>query len=133
MEMLEPESEFAADVEFVDGGAADLELLPYLAQRRSILVLDAVTQGAPPGTVHVLEGAALEAFRARRNATIADGDALELLMSAQMRGEAAKRVVVLGIEPGSVATGIGLSEAVEESLDFAASRARAVLQSMLRD
>ena len=53
LEMLQAES---ADprVEFVDGGTQGISLTGYLANRRGVLVLDAIGLGAAPRTVHVL-------------------------------------------------------------------------------
>src|SRR5450756_627755 len=50
-------------VEFVDGGTQGLALLHYLANRRAVLVLDAVGLGAEPGSVHVLRGPAIDGLR----------------------------------------------------------------------
>ena len=45
------------EVEFVDGGTQGLALLHYFADRRAVLLLDAVGLGAEPqGSVHALRG-----------------------------------------------------------------------------
>ena len=44
----------------------------------------------------------------------------------------AEEIVVVGVEPAHIATGIGLSPQVEAALPAAIGRARAVLESMLR-
>src|ERR1035437_6800547 len=69
-------------VEFVDGGrhgggralhpppprgTQGLALLHYLANRRAVLVLDAVGLGAEPGSVHVLRGPAIDGLRVARS------------------------------------------------------------------
>jgi hydrogenase maturation protease len=119
-------------VEFVDGGTQGLALLPYLSNRRAVLVLDAVGLGAEPGSVHVLRGPAIDALRVGRSTTAHEGNALELLATARLLGDDAAETVVVGVEPAHIATGIGLSPRVEAGLPAAIERARAVLQSMLR-
>ena len=119
-------------VEFVDGGTQGLALLHYLAKRRAILVLDAVGLGAEPGSVHVLRGPAIDGLRMRRSTTAHEGNALELLATARLLGDVAEEIVVVGVEPARIATGIGLSPQVEAALPAAMGRARAVLESMLR-
>jgi hydrogenase maturation protease len=122
----------SAQVEFVDGGTQGLALLHYLANRRAILVLDAVGLGAEPGSVHVLRGPAIDGLRMRRSTTAHEGNALELLATARLLGDVAEEIVVVGVEPARIATGIGLSPQVEAALPAAMGRARAVLESMLR-
>ena len=104
----------------------------YLAKRRAILVLDTVGLGAEPGSVHVLRGPAIDGLRMRRSTTAHEGNALELLATARLLGDVAEEIVVVGVEPARIATGIGLSPQVEAALPAAMGRARAVLESMLR-
>jgi hydrogenase maturation protease len=129
---LSAERGASEQVEFVDGGTQGLALLHYLAKRRAILVLDAVGLGAEPGSVHVLRGPAIDGLRAQRATTAHEGNALELLATARLVGDVAGEIVVVGVEPARVATGIGLSPEVEAALPAAMGRARAVLEAMLR-
>ena len=118
------------NVEFVDGGTQGLALLGYLSDRRGILILDAVGLGAAPGAVHVLDGADLDGLRARRSTTAHEGNALELLSTARLMGEKMGRLIVVGVEPARVATGIGLSEAVEAALPAALQQARCAIREL---
>lgn len=122
----------SGEVEFVDGGTQGLALLHYLADRRAVLLLDAVGLGAEPGSVHVLRGPAIEGLRAQRATTAHEGNALELLATARLLGDVAGETIVVGVEPAIVATGIGLSPQVAAGLPAAIERARSVLDSMLR-
>jgi len=119
-------------VEFVDGGTQGLALLHYLANRRAVLVLDAVGLGAEPGSVHVLRGPAIDGLRVARSTTAHEGNALDLLATARLLGDDAGEIVVVGVEPAHIGTGIGLSPQVTAGLPAAMERARAVLESMLR-
>ena len=118
----------SAEADFVDGGTQGLALLPYLADRRAIVILDAVALGAPPGTVHVLEGNSLDSIRAR---TAHESNASELLAAARLLGDLPPTVVIVGIEPARVATGVGLSAEVEAAIPEAAARAREVLPDVV--
>jgi hydrogenase maturation protease len=129
---LKEERGASPQVEFVDGGTQGLALLDYLSHRRAVLVLDAVGLGAEPGSVHVLRGPAIDGLRVQRGTTAHEGNALELLAVARLLGDEAAEIVVIGVEPAIVATGIGLSPEVTASLPEAMERARAVLDSMLR-
>ena len=124
LEELRRDPRHGEEIEFVDGGSQGLALLGYFDGRARVLVLDAVQLGAPPGTVHVLGASDLRAAHA---ATAHESGALELLELARLLGEVPENVVVLGIEPEVMRTGIGLSEAVEAALPEALSLARMAL------
>jgi len=117
-------------IEFLDGGTQGLALLGYLAGRRSVLVLDAVGLGAPPGSVHVLRAEAVHRLGARHAATAHEGNARELLAALWLLENPAPDVTVVGVEPARMRTGIGLSAEVEAAIPDAAGRAAAILQEM---
>jgi len=127
LEAIRQESDFGDGVEFVDGGTQGLALLGYLADRDSILVLDAIALGAAPGTVHVLRYRNADQFQAPRASTAHEGNALELFNTARLLGENWSELVVIGIEPKQVATGTELSTEVGNSLQDAASKAKGLL------
>lgn len=129
LEELSSESEWSG-VEFVDGGTQGIALLPLLDERRAVLLLDAVGLGAAAGTVHVLTGEDVMLSRARRAGTAHEGNAGELLMMSRLLGQLPKWVAVVGVEPGEVRTGIGLTQEVEGALPSARERARTVLREM---
>ena len=127
LEDLRREAGDPGDVEFVDGGTQGLALLGRLANRPAVLILDAVALGAPPGTVHVLDQEAIDGLHARGGFTAHEGNGLEILALAKLLGEAPGKVVILGVEPEQVKTGIGLSHAVESALPLALVEARRIL------
>ena len=134
LNMLEQLSsrEFGDEVEFVDGGTQGLALLGQLAGREILVILDAVAIGEKPGTIHVLRGADLDRLRARRSSTSHESNALELLAYAKLLGYEPREVVVIGIEPESIRTGINLSRSVQAALPAALACASAVIQSARR-
>jgi hydrogenase maturation protease len=120
-------------VEFVDGGTQGLALVGLFEGRSAVLMLDAVQQGAAPGTVHHLE----DALRRVPNSGASSGggahqmNAGDLLLTASLLGEVPERVMVVGIEPEVVRTGIGLSPAVLASVPQAVNVAHHVLLQLL--
>ena len=117
-----------ADVEFLDGGTQGLALLGRIAGRRALIVLDAVALGADPGAVHILNDWKQPGSR---GATSHESNVAELLQTALLLGDCPERVVVIGIEPARVATGIGLSDAVARSIPSAVAAARTAIQKLL--
>lgn len=114
-------------VEAVDGGTQGMALLGYLERRRAVVLLDAVALGAPPGTVHVLEGDTLLAACTPGGQSAHEMGAGELLRAAAMIGSLPERIALVGVEPANVATGVGLSATVEAALAEARRQAVAVI------
>lgn len=102
-------------VELVDGGTSGLSLVPQVRAADRVLVLDAIRAGKPPGTVLRLDGAELrrEAF----GKTSPHQLGLDDILSASRFGGGPEEVVVLGVEPESLALGVGLSPSVSGALD----------------
>jgi hydrogenase maturation protease len=130
LRLLETLAAEGSAAEFLDGGTQGLALLSHLANRRALIILDAVALGAPPGTVHVLKGDSISAHHA---VTAHGSNALELLAAARLLGDLPPSVTIIGIEPACIATGIGLSPAVEAALPEALARARTVLESAIHE
>ncbi len=118
------------DVEFLDGGTQGLALLGFLEQRSAVLFLDAVGAGAAPGTVHAIADPTLR--RPSRAGSAHEGNVRELLSVAALLGQLPERVVIVGIEPAVVRTGIGLSPEADGAVDAALAEARQRLEAMRR-
>jgi len=103
-------------VELVDGGTQGMALLGFLTGRRAVVLLDAVAVGAAPGAVHRLHDQAVFAAAPRAGMTTHEASAVELLRAAALVGELPDEVVVVGVEPANLETGVGLSEVVEASV-----------------
>jgi len=108
-------------VEFLDGGTQGLALLDRIADRRALLVLDAVALGAEPGTVHVLNRWNRSDVRA---STAHESNVAELLQTSTLLGECPHHVTIVGIEPERIATGIGISAPVASAMGCALAAAR---------
>lgn len=124
------ESEWGAQVEFLDGGTQGLALLGAFEGRRAVVFLDAIRLGDKPGAVHVFDGK--ELLRMGGRATTAhEGSAPQILAALELLGETPSEVALVGLEPETIETRIGLSPAVEASLGMAASFAQMTVNSAL--
>jgi hydrogenase maturation protease len=106
---------FDDDVAFLDGGTAGVELLRHLDGHDRILIVDAVTAGHPPGTVCRVEGEDVpRMFHVRISPhQIGLSDVLATaLISDTLPGE----MVLFGVEPQTMTTGLALTPTVEASL-----------------
>jgi len=120
-------------VEFMDGGTQGLALLGRIADRKALVILDAVSTGHQPGSVCVLEGQEVLRFATARSTTAHEGNAGELLATAAFLGELPEKCYIIGVEPKSLKTGVGLSRDVHRSVREALDSAREILDSLLAE
>lgn len=104
-----------ADAEVLDGGTLGLALLPLLESARDVILVDAVAEDAPPGTLVELEDSEVPPAVWERLSPHQVGVA-DLLEGARWRGRSPERILLLGLVPRSLATGLGLTESVQAAL-----------------
>ncbi|MHC5024562.1 MAG: hydrogenase maturation protease [Planctomycetota bacterium] len=129
LERLRPVAEPDPRVELLDGGTQGIALLPRLAGRHSVLILDAVALGADPGTIHVIADA--RSARPDRGRTAHESNAGDLIAAAELIGDCPERLAVVGIEPKSIRTSVGLSEVVGRAVPDAVQEARRCLANLI--
>nr|WP_145911338.1 hydrogenase maturation protease [Kitasatospora viridis] len=112
------------DVTTVDTGVRGVHLAyQILDGYDTVVLLDAMQRGAPPGTVHVIDASqeraagpvAVDGHRMTPDAVLALLDTL----SAGTGGRRPARILVVGCEPADVEEGIGLSAPVSAAIDEA--------------
>jgi hydrogenase maturation protease len=104
------------EVEVIDGGTMGLDLLGYFQDRSHVLLIDAVKSGRPAGTVSRLELTDPSAhFRTRISPhQIGLSDVLAI---AAVTDGLPPHMVLFGIEPARLDTGLELSPEAAASLD----------------
>lgn len=121
------------EVECIDGGTQGMALLGYLAGRKALVILDAFAGGTEPGSISVLEGAELLGAGYTRSTTAHEGNAGELLATAQLLDELPERVFLIGIEPERMRTELGLSGSVSSALRPALLATCSVIERVLSE
>jgi hydrogenase maturation protease len=108
-------------VELVEGGTLGLALLPYLEDAAAAILVDAVRADSAPGSFVRLEGTevgpAVEQRLSPHQVGVAD-----LLEGARWVDRYPNRVVLLGLVPGTLELGVGLSPPVQASLPMLMER-----------
>jgi hydrogenase maturation protease len=117
-------SEWGERVEFIDGGTQGLALLGTFEGRKAVVFLDAVRFGDKPGAVHILTGEEVARMGRRAATTAHEGSAPQILAALQLLGETPSEIILIGLEPEKLQTGIGLTPSVQAGLGVAASIAR---------
>lgn len=100
----------------VDGGTAGMGLIDVIAGCRHLIVVDAVANRQPPGTLIRLTDTELRAFLRQRLSPhqLALPDVLGFL---ELMDAAPRTVTILGAEPKSLAQGLDLSPELAEAPD----------------
>ncbi|MGQ0607280.1 MAG: hydrogenase maturation protease [Chloroflexota bacterium] len=127
-----------AEVRVVEAGIAGIGLVHDLMDRYdTVIVLDTVDRGAPPGSVSVLEIMVpeLDAFSdAERRRLLADMHYTvpsRVMILAKALGVLPRRAVLIGCQPESMELGIGLSAPVQAAVELAVERVRELVAHAL--
>lgn len=113
--------EFPEGIEVVDVGTPGLDLVPYLADADTVLIVDTVKADGPPGRIRVYEREELFARPAQPRLSPHDPGLFETLSTLRLAGSAPRDLAIVGIVPSIVDTQIGLSPPVRAAVPRAAA------------
>jgi len=116
LEELRRRFDLDADVELLDGGTAGIELLRFLDGKDRVLIVDAVAAGHPPGSVFRVEGEDVPRMFHVRISPHQIG-LTDVLATALISDALPAEMVLFGVEPAAMTSGLALSPVVEASLD----------------
>ncbi len=109
-----------------------LGLLDLLHGMNAAILVDAVMSSAAPGTIHRLEQQDLDAFAAGSGSAHGWGVAETLKLGRSVDPALAQtRIILVGIEAGSVEMGEGLSPQVQSALPQAVEMIEREIQGLL--
>jgi hydrogenase maturation protease len=104
------------EVQAIDGGTKGLDLLPYLEGVTHLLIIDAVQDSLPPGTLVRLEGGAIPSALLLK-ASMHQVGLHELLAVSALRGTLPPHIVVWGMQPASLEWGDELTPPVAAQVE----------------
>ena len=117
IEKLFEDYEFPDNVAVVEGGELGIHLLGTLSKADHLIVVDAVKNKQPPGTLYRLEKDELPERILMKN-SLHQTDFLETLTLCQMIDKSPETIVVLGAEPEDIEThSVDLTPVVAARLD----------------
>jgi len=116
LEALSRSPAFDPEPLFVDGGTWGMNLLPIIESAERLLLVDAIRAGGAPGELVVIEREGLPRGLGIKLSPH-QIDLQEVLALAELRGRLPGEAVAMGLEPGRVELGCGLSPAVARGLD----------------
>lgn len=116
VEKLQQTYRFPSNVELLDGGTIGLDLINYLDDVSHLLVIDAVEAAKPPGTIIRLVNNEIPAFLAHKISPHQIGIS-DILSVARLRDMVPDEMVLIGIQPQSLDTGLELSPTIQARVD----------------
>lgn len=102
-----------ADVELVDGGTAGADLIDILADRKTVIIVDAVRSDHPPGTILKFTGDDL-IFSQENPLSLHDLDIPQTLKMTQLLHCAPEQVVCFGVVPEQISPDMKLSKTIAD-------------------
>ena len=115
-------------VEVLDGGTAGMELLEAMANRRHLIIVDAiVSRNYSPGTIMTLRDDEVPVLFTNKISPHQLGLA-DVLSALRFTGEFPRKLTLIGVIPASLEPRIGLTPVVAASLEPALARVIAELR-----
>lgn len=128
--VLDAEYEMPPQVEVVDAGTPGMDLASLLADADAAVVVDSVKGDEPPGTVKLYDRAALVARPLQPRTNPHAPGLVETLLSLDFLGLGPARVLLVGVVPGPVEVGVGLSPALSAAVPALVAAVTAELEGM---
>lgn len=128
---LEAGYDLPEDVVLRDLGTPGLDLPSHLVGHDAIVFLDAAAGSDPPGTVRVFDrDAILAAPSAAPHITGHEADVRASLEIAALAGDGPRHVWLVGVAPGDLGDGAGLTPEVAAAIEPACRRVLEILESL---
>lgn len=98
-----------------DGGTAGLELLGFLEGKQRLIILDAVDDGRAPGEVVIWRDSQVPRYTEQKM-SLHQMSFAEVLCWADFTGVMPEELVVIGVQPESIDSGIELTASAQNSI-----------------
>lgn len=105
---FEKRYEVPSYVEIIDGGAAGLDLIPFIEGREKVLMVDAVNFDQPPGHIGTLVNDAIPVKLATK-ASMHHLGLMDVLSIVKLSGNYPREVCIIGIQPKSLELGLDMT------------------------
>jgi hydrogenase maturation protease len=128
VEALEQAYQMPNNVLVIDGGTSGMEMIEDLSDLDFLLVIDVVLTGAAPGTLVKIAGAEIPVFFRDKLSPHQIG-LPDVLASLELLDAIPKEIVVLGVEPISLALGMDMTPTVAATIPELVDRAVAELRA----
>lgn len=112
--------ELPEDVQLVDAGTPGLDLTPFLSGARAIVLVDTVKSEGAPGELRLYRREQLLKLAPPPRLSPHDPGVSETLQLLELSGEGPEELLLVGVIPERVTTGVGLTPRVQAAVETAA-------------
>jgi hydrogenase maturation protease len=119
VQTLLAEYEMDAEVEVMELGTPGFDLVPYLMGAEALIVVDTVKSDAAPGTLRLYRRQDILDKPPPPRLSPHEPGLMETLLTLEMIGSAPSEVLVVGVVPASLKTGIALSPEMRAAVPIA--------------
>ena len=116
VKVIERLEEERCGAEIINGATLGLSLFDILKNNEKVIVVDAVDMGGNPGDISFFTAGELLSLPENRNFSLHEIGLLEVLKIGQALEENFENIMIIGIQPGRLDQGEGLSPEVENKL-----------------
>jgi hydrogenase maturation protease len=120
VEHLRAEYDLGPGVSVSDLGTPGLDLAPHLSGARVIVLVDTVKADGPPGTLRLYRKDEVLRYPLLPRTSPHDPAVKETLLYLDLAGAGPEELLLVGIVPGKVEKGLGLTPAVAAAVPLAA-------------
>jgi len=128
---IEAERLIPEGIEVADIGTPGLDLVPHLAGREAVILVDTVAAEGTPGDLRLYGRDEIASALRTNRLSPHDPGLAESMATLELAGEDPRFIAVVGIIPADTSTGIGLSTPVEEAVGRAAEEVVRLLEAEL--
>lgn len=114
LDRLKVELQLPRGVKLIEGGTLGLELIHPLQGITHLLAIDAIDAGVEPGTILRFSGDGIADLPASKSVHLLGFS--DLIGAMRLTGDAPEEIVVLGVQPHTIAWGTQLTWPVERAL-----------------
>lgn len=131
-EYLQKITDYPDFVQIIDGGTLGMDLMPYIADTKKLLLIDAINIDAPVGSFHSFSGEELNAYF-KDKLSVHDLGVNDMLAVFKITDNPIEEVIVMGIKPAVVSMGLELTTEVAAKIPEVAQKAKELVDKWVAE
>ena len=122
-EYLQKITDYPDFVQIIDGGTLGMDLMPYIAGTKKLLLIAEMNIDAPLGSFNSFTGDELNAYF-KDKISVHDLGVNDMLAVLKLTDNPIEEVVVMGVKPEVVSMGLDMTEKIAEKVPEVAQKAK---------
>ena len=131
-EYLQKITDYPDFVQIIDGGTLGMDLMPYIAGTKKLLLIDAMNIYAPVDSFHSFTGDELNAYF-KDKISVHDLGVNDMLAVLKLTDNPIEEVVVMGVKPEVVSMGLDMTEKIAEKVPEVAQKAKELVDKWVAE